>query len=100
MRNCSNCGYREHVEGRCESYLSPMCGAIVKHRFSCEYHRTSLERKVDNICGTSVEDAKYSVERADLETLMACLEKEKRKSLRRLIESRIKKLSDNALNAN
>lgn len=90
-RTCSSCGYCE--TNKCASYPSPMYGIVVKAGFSCEYHKSPLERRVDGICGTSVDCAKSGIERADLETLAACLERENRKTLRRLIESRIKKLS-------
>lgn len=96
-RICGNCGYCK--QGACASYISPMRGIIVKPGFSCEHHRTALECEVDRICGTSVDDARYSVEHADIETLTACLEREKRKTLRRVIESRIKKLNKTAKEA-
>ena len=90
-RVCENCGHCK--QSVCESYVSPMRGIVVKSGFSCEHHRTALECQVDSICGTSVDDARYGVERAGIEILVACLERENRKTLRRLIESRIKKLS-------
>ncbi len=99
-RNCSNCGFAfasvfndEHF---CRHYTGPYSGKAVSVADCCEEHATEDEKAAQGIVFTSVDDAKFSIARADLPVLKIALSMEekmqKRATLIKKLQSRIKKM--------
>lgn len=94
MRTCKNCGHLSPslFGGQCRSYTGPKSfQAVAPHDTCCEF-ATPTEVDVTSVCCTSADCAKYRILTMCAESLRACLEKETRATVLKMIESRIKKL--------
>lgn len=89
-RTCKTCGYRR--DGECSCYFSPRNMASVKPTDSCDEYSTPIEVDVKSICHTSVDCARNLIARLSAESIKACLEKENRSTVIKMLESRLRKL--------
>ncbi len=89
-RTCGACGYRR--DGKCSCYFSPRNMASVQPSETCEEYSTPIEVDVKSVCCTSVDCARDRIGRLGVESINACLEKETRSTVRKMLESRLRKL--------
>lgn len=90
-RTCGTCGYRR--DGKCSCYFSPRNMASVQPTDTCDEHSTPIEVDVKSICCTSVDCARDRISSLSKESIKACLEKESRSTVKKLLESRLRKLA-------
>ena len=88
---CKNCGYLS-TDQRCNNYTGPRSMQSVKLSETCSDYATEIEVSIKHVCCTSADCARYTIAKLDLDALKACLEKETRATVLKMIESRIKKL--------
>ena len=93
---CKNCGYVT-PENRCGNYTGPRALRRVKLTDTCSGYATELDVAVMRVCCTSADCAKSTISGLGLGALKACLEKETRATVLKMIESRIKKLEASSL---
>lgn len=90
-RTCETCGYRR--DGKCGSYFSPRNMASVKPTDSCKEYATPIEVDIKSICCTSVDCARDRISSLNAESIKATLERETRNTVRKMLESRLRKLA-------
>lgn len=93
MKTCKTCGYYRQSEQECGNYFGPRAQAKVNPEDSCKEYATPVECDVRSVCCTSVDCAKYRMSSLSVESINACLKKETRSTVRKMLESRLRKLS-------
>lgn len=78
--------------GRCKNYFSVNSLQLVQPTDACNDHATWLETEVRSVCCTTIDCAKTRIPKMELSALRACLEKETRSTLKKMIQTRIKRL--------
>ena len=93
-KTCENCGHLSPggFGGECRSYTGPKSMQPVKYNDTCCKFATPLEVDVNSVCCTSADCAKYRIATMSAESLRACLGKESRATVRKMIETRLRKL--------
>jgi hypothetical protein len=90
-KTCSNCGYLS-TDRRCNHYTGPRSMQKVNLSETCSDYATEIEVSIKHVCCTSADCARYTIEKISLDALKACLAKETRATVKKMIASRIKKL--------
>ena len=97
MKNCGTCGYYRQSEQECGNYFGPKAQTEVQPEDSCKEYATPAECDVRSVCCTSVDCAKYRMSSLSVESINACLKKETRSTVRKMLESRLRRLEKNVL---
>jgi hypothetical protein len=88
---CKNCGYLS-IDRRCNHYTGPRSMRQVKLNDTCSDYATEIDVAVMQVCCTSADCARYTIEKIGLDALKACLAKETRATVKKMIASRMRKL--------
>lgn len=95
-KTCENCGYLS-TDRRCNHYTGPRSMQQVKLTDTCSGYANEIDVAVMQVCCTSADCARYTIEKIGLDALKACLAKETRATVKKMITSRIKKLEASSL---
>jgi hypothetical protein len=93
MKTCKTCGYYRQSDRECGNYFGPKAQANVNPEDSCKEYATQIEVDVKSVCCTSVDCAKDRICKIGPESIRACLKKETRSTVRKMLESRLRKLA-------